>query len=180
MPIIFFNSKLYFSIVAFAAWLNRSETGDFHPNPDPLSTSNTSSICSLSSNMSNTLLSSLRLTHNSSFVRYIYNVQSIFSKLEIFLIERFKFDFLAFTETCLNPFVEAEEFLLHSYSTPERKNRAGDTHGGAMIYVKDFLRYKRRKDLEPRYTENQWLELTNYYKHVLFRLFNRPTIFLNL
>ena len=122
--------------------------------------------------MSNTLFSSLDLTHNLSFVHY--NVQSIFSKLEILQAELFEFDILAFTETWLNPSVDTDELLMHSYSTPERKDRAGDTHGGVMIYVKERLHYKRREDLEPRNIENIWLELTNNHKHVLFGLFYRP------
>ena len=103
-----------------------------------------------------------------------YNVQSIFSKLEILQAELFEFDILAFTETWLNPSVDTDELLMHSYSTPERKDRAGDTHGGVMIYVKDCLHYKRREDLEPRNIENIWPELSNNHKHVLFGLFYRP------
>ena len=84
-----FNSKLCFAIVVFATWLNilLSNCGDIHPNPGPLSTSSSSSTCSSSSSMSNTLFSSLDLTHNLSFVHY--NVQSIFSKLEILQAELF-------------------------------------------------------------------------------------------
>ena len=66
------------------------------------------------------------------------------------------------------------ELLLHSFNTPERKDRTGDNHGGVIIYVKDSLYYKRREDLEPRNIESIWLELTNNRKHVLFGLFYRP------
>ena len=170
-----FNSILCFAIVLFATWLNilLSNCGDIHPNLGPLSTSSSSSTYSSSSSKSNTLFSPLDLTHNLSFVHY--NVQSIFSKLEILQAALFKFDILAFTETWLNPSVDTDELLMHSYSTPERKDRAGDTHGGVMIYyVKDCLHYKRREDLEPRNIENIWLELTNNHKHVSFGLFYRP------
>ena len=88
--------------------------------------------------------------------------------------ELYEFDILAFTGTWLNPFVDTDELLMHSYSTPERKDRAGDTHGGVTIYVIDCLHYKRREDLEPRNIENIWLELTNNHKHVLFGLFYPP------
>ena len=122
--------------------------------------------------MSNNLFSSLDLTHNLSFVHY--NVQSIFSKLKILQAELSEFDILAFTETWLSPSIDTNELLLHSYKTPERKDRAGDNHGGVIIYVKDSLYYKRREDLEPRNIESIWLELTNNHKHVLFGLFYRP------
>ena len=142
------NLALCFSFVAFATWLVLLlfSCGDVHPNPGPLSTSSSSSNFTSSSGMSNTLFSSLNLSHNLSFVHY--NVQSIFSKLEILQAELSDFDILAFTETWLSPSIDINELLLHSYNTPERKDRAGDNHGGVMIYVKDCLHYKRRADLE--------------------------------
>ena len=87
--------------------------------------------------MSNTLISSLNLNHNLSFAHY--NVRSIFSKLEILQADLFDFDILAVTETWLSPSIDINELLLHSYNTPERKDRAGDNHGGVMIYIKDCL-----------------------------------------
>ena len=105
--------------------------------------------------MSNTLFSSLNLNHNLSIVHY--NVQSIFSKLEILQAELFDFDILAFTETWLSLSTGINELLLHSYNTPERKDRAGDNRGCVMIYVKDCLHYKRRADLESRNVESIWI-----------------------
>ena len=102
--------------------------------------------------MSNTLFKSLDLSHNLSFVHY--NVQSIFSKLELLEAELIEFDILAFTETWLSPSTDTNEFLLHSFNTPERKDREGDNHGGVMIYVKDCLHYRRRADLESRNIES--------------------------
>ena len=168
------NLALCFSFVAFATWLVLLlfSCGDVHPNPGPLSTSSSSSNFTSSSGMSNTLFSSLSLNHNLSFVHY--NVQSIFSKLEILQAELFDFDILAFTETWLSPSIDINELLLHSYNTPERKDRAGDNHGGVMIYVKDCLHYKRRADLESRNIESIWIELTNNHKRILFGLFYRP------
>ena len=43
-----------------------------------------------------------------------------------------------------------------------------------MIYVKDFLHYKRQTDLEYRNFENIWIEITNSHKRILFGLFYRP------
>ncbi|MES9992837.1 MAG: reverse transcriptase domain-containing protein, partial [Candidatus Thiodiazotropha sp.] len=169
-----FKITLCFSFAVFATWLILllSCSGDIHPNPGPLSTSSSSSNLSFSSSMSNTLISSLDLTHNLSFVHY--NVQSIFSKLEILQAELSDFDILAFTETWLGPSIDTSDLLLHSYNTPERKDRVGDNHGGVMIYVKDSLYYKRRADLEPRNIESIWIEISNSHKRILFGLFYRP------
>ena len=122
--------------------------------------------------MSNTLFKSLDLSHNLSFVHY--NVQSVFfSKLELLEAELIEFDILAFTETWLRPSVDTNELLLHSFNTPERKDREGD-NGGVMVYVKDCLHYRRRADSESRNIESIWIELTNNHKRVLFGLFYRP------
>ena len=88
-----------------------------------------------------------------------YNVQSIFSKLELLEAELREFGILAFTETWLSPSTDTNELSLHSFNTPERKNREGDNHRGVMIYVKDCLHYRRRADLESRNIESIWIEL---------------------
>ena len=84
-----------------------------------------------------------------------YNVQSIFSKLEILEAELFEFDILAFTETWLIPSTGTSELLLHSFSfnTPGEKDREHGNHGG-VIYVKDCLHYKRRVDSKSRNIES--------------------------
>ena len=50
----------------------------------------------------------------------------------------------------------------------------GDSHGGAMLYVKGTFYYKCRDDLEIRDIDSIWIELVNHYKHILFGLFYRP------
>ena len=99
--------------MVFVTWLVLLlySCGNVHPNPG--STASTSSNNSSSSGMSNILFSSLDLTHNLSFVHY--NVQSIYSKLEILEAELFEFDILAFTETWLSPSTDTSELLLHSF-----------------------------------------------------------------
>ena len=103
-----------------------------------------------------------------------YNVQSIFSKLDILHTELFDFDILAFTETWLTPAIETDDVLLRSYNAPERKDRVEDNHGGVMLYVKDGIHYKRRGDLEIRAIESIWIEIANNHKRILFGLFYRP------
>ena len=131
-----------------------------------------SNLSNSSSDMSNTAFNSLSLVHNLSVMHY--NVQSIFSKLEILHAELFEFDILAFTETWLGPTIDTDDLILHSYYRPERKDRDSDTHGGVMLYVKEGLHYKRRDDLELLNIENIWIELANSHKRILLGLFYRP------
>ena len=124
-------------------------SGDIHPNPGPATppspSSSSSSNISIAPNLSS-------LCHNLSIVHY--NVQSIFPKLEVLHTELIDFDILAFSETWLNDSINTDDLLLHSYNTPERKDRSGDTQGGGvMLYVKEGIHYKRRKDLELRNIE---------------------------
>ena len=95
-------------------------------------------------------------------------------KLEILNAELFEFDILAFTETWLSPTDDSDDLLLQSYNRPERKDRVGDSHGGVILYIKEGIHYKRRKDLEIRGIESIWVELANKYKRILFGLFYRP------
>ena len=88
-----------------------------------------------SSRMSFDIFNSFNLNHHLSFVHY--NVQSLLNKLEILHAELFEFDILAFTETWLSPTTLIDDLLLQSYNTPERNDRAGDAHGGVIVYVKE-------------------------------------------
>ena len=97
----------------------------------------------------------------------------VFFKVELLEAELIEFDILAFTETWLSSSTDTNELLLHSFNTPERKDREGDNYGGVMIYVKDCLHYGRRADLVSRNIESIWIELTNNHKRVLFGLFYR-------
>ena len=158
--------------VDFILWISTFLlcSGDIHPNPGPASVSSDSNQRS-SSSMSFDLFSSINLNHHLSFVHY--NVQSLLNKFEILHAELFEFDILAFTETWLSPTTLIDDLLLQSYNTPERNDRAGDAHGGVIVYVKEGIRYKRRKDLEIRGIECVWIEVANNNKRILFGLFYR-------
>ena len=147
-------------------------SGDVHPHPGPLSTTSSNSISSSSSSLSSTVFNCINLIHLLSFVHY--NIQSIASKLDILHAELFEFDILAFTETWLSSSLATDDLVLDSCSKPERKDRVGDAHGGVMIYVKEYIHYRRRRDLEPRGIECIWIEIANNTKHALFGVFYRP------
>lgn len=170
------NLSCYFIIAQILAWLIillLILSGNIHPNPGPLSemSSNRSSSSDSSINLSTSVLNSLDVSHHLSFVHY--NVQSILTKLDILHTELFEFDILAFSETWLSPTTPTGDLILQSYNS-ERRDRVGDRYGGLIIYIKEGLHYRRRKDLEPLHTECIWIEVSNSQKHILFGLFYRP------
>ncbi|KAH3785308.1 hypothetical protein DPMN_163393 [Dreissena polymorpha] len=59
--------------------------------------------------------------------------------MDIITAELSCFDFLSFSETWPNNSIVTDELLIPSYQTPERKDRTQDSHGGVMLYVKDFI-----------------------------------------
>ena len=168
------HTILGLTVVVLVTWLYILLTyaGDIHPNPGPLSTTSSNSDSTSTSNMSSSILDSLNLNHHLSFVHY--NVQSILTKLEILNTELLDFDILAFSETWLSSAVKDEDLLLQLFNSPERKDRVGDRYGGVIVYIKEGIHYKRRKDLEVRGVECIWVEIINKHKHILFGLFYRP------
>ena len=164
------NVLLLFKSVLVVLWLTvllLDQSGDVHPNPGPSTVSSDTS-----SNSTASFLSSAALSNHLSFVHY--NVQSVFSKLDLLFAELHTFDILAFSETWLNNSISNDDLSLQLFQTPERKDRVGDSHGGVMIYVRDSIFYKRRRDLEPHGIECIWIECTLKHKHILFGLFYRP------
>ena len=124
--------------------------------------------------MLSSLLSSLNLSSQLSFVHY--NVQSTVPKLDLLSSELFDFDILSFSETWLTPSVSLNDLHIQYFNKPKRKDQAGDSHGGVLIYVKDNIHYRRRHDLEMLGLEKIWIELSFKHKRVLFGLFYRPPI----
>ena len=155
------------TIVTLSTWLMilLLMCGDVHPNPGPEFSPNSSiSSCSVSTI---DIASSLSLVH--------YNVQSILSKIDILTTELQVFDIMAFTETWLGEATQSEELEIPTFHPPERKDRKSDNHGGVIIYVKNNIFYKRRKDLEINDLESLWIELIlSNNKHILVGVLYRP------
>ena len=146
------------------------QSGDIHPNPGP--SSNTSSMQDLSTSSSFLNIDFSNLAKHLSFVHY--NVQSLAPKLDTLAAELYDFDILAFSETWLSETTSTDDLMIESFRKPERKDRVGDRHGGVIIYVKESLFYRRRKDLEIRGIETIWIEIITKHKHILFGSFYRP------
>lgn len=144
--VIFVRKTLFvFLTVLIVTWLITIMllSGDIELNPGPVSiSSQASSVTEI-----NTLTDLLTMPNNFSFIQY--NVQSILNKLDILTAELSNFDVLSFTETWLNNSIETDDLLIPSYHRPERKDRTHDSHGGVILYVKDFIYYERRSDFEP-------------------------------
>lgn len=142
--------------------------GDIHPNPGPLSLSD--SMESL--NHSSISSKSIDLSNHLSFVHY--NVQSVSGKLDIIWTELKSFDIIGISETWLSPTTETDDLMFKSFSSPERKDRVGDNHGGLLLYIKESIHYMRRPDLELIGIECIWVEVKIKSKDILFGLFYRP------
>ena len=97
------------------------------------------------------LSSTINLSHHLAFVHYY--VQSLASKLDMLHAEPVEFDIVVFTENWLSSSVATDDPIFESFSKPERKDHHGDAHGGVIIYAKEYLHYRRRRDLESRGVE---------------------------
>ncbi len=150
-------------------------SGDIHRNPGPNSTS--ADLDSSSSSSSDTHSSdNTDLLHSfrSSLSFCHYNVQSFYPKRDILCAELAEFDVLSFTETWLGNDTASDNLTFQNYSTPFRKDRPSDNHGGILVYVKEHIPAIRRTDLEPQNLECLWVELRLKRKRVLLGTFYRP------
>ncbi len=185
-PITKLESNLRFVLVScvvvfsvtWIIWLLIFLSGDVHPNPGPID--NTSLDHSFNSVFSATSISSSQsvtshptnLSHHLSFVQL--NVQSLFPKLDILRAELMDFDLIALSETWLGEQTKSDDILFQNFKTPERKDRVGDRHGGVILYIRDSLFHKRRRDIEIPVIESIWIEVVSNKKHFLFGVFYRP------
>lgn len=103
---------------------------------------------------------------------------STFDEL-LLVIQRYGFDMVTLSETWLKDNPE----LLNHVSIPgyvnEFRNRDKIQGGGVGAYIKESVKYKRRKDIESRYPELEhlWLEIQgrNKHSHLLMGTIYRST-----
>ena len=53
---------------------------------------------------------------------------------------------MVFSETWLNASIPNENIILSSFHNPDRNDRERDSHGGVLVYVKDYIDKIRRND----------------------------------
>ena len=145
-------------------------SGDVHPNPGP---NDFDSLISSSDTSGTSVFNALNLSNHLTIVHY--NVQRILDKVDIIASEIKCFDVAAFTETWLNDSILDDDLSISGFHTPVRKDRMTDSYGGIIIYVKDNINFKRRRDLEVDGIECIWIELKLLHnKNVLLGVFYRP------
>ena len=139
-----------FITVCFVTWLYILLlcSGDVHPNPGPTPSASNDNFSSSSSNTSNILLDTLNQNHHLAFIHY--NIQSLLPKIDILQAELYTFDIIALTETWSHPGIDTDEVTFQLCSPPERKDRHTDRHGGVILYVKEGINYRRRRELVNR------------------------------
>lgn len=140
--------------------------GDIETNPGP---SESSSI----SDSSEDIYENLRIQDLVTFSSI--NVQSVQPKIDILGAEFGDRDVILVTETWLKPNIPNSVLEIENFREPFRNDRAGDkVGGGVMIYVRDTIPCKRRRDLEMVTVECLWVEITVQKTKILFGLFYRP------
>ena len=108
---LIFSSLLYTTFTTWFVTLLFCSC-DVHRYPGPPASTYSTSDTRVGTTMSATIFDSLPLNHNLSFVHY--NVQSIYTKLELLQAELIEFDILAFFKTWLNHLVDTEDLFLES------------------------------------------------------------------
>ena len=163
---ILFNClKILFLAISWS-YLLLLLSGDVELNPGPLSADLSSSTDSSFSYMNVSVFE-----NNFSLVHY--NVQSLLHKIGQIELELSNFDVIALSETWLSPAIKDDDIKLANFQDPFRKDRHINNYGGVIVYVRENIPCKRRRDLELQGLESIWLELKLKSKVVLFGLFYR-------
>ena len=108
------------------------QSGDIHPNPGP--TKGQLSIA-------------------------LINARSIRNKIDLIAPESEQFDIITVCETWLKPTDKDESIKLPNYHTPLRRDRLHQAYGGVAIYIKEYLSFTPRPDLQVDNLEAVWVEL---------------------
>ena len=67
-----------------------------------------------------------------------------------------------------------QDLAFNDFQLPFRRDRAGDSHGGILVYVKHDIPCRRRNDLELVNIECLWVKINVRNKKVLVGTFYRP------
>ena len=164
---------MYLSIftctILYLLWLTTTLLlcGNIEVNPGPREYSVDSDDSSES--ITNSL--DLMLENSTSLVHL--NIQSINNKLDIIQAEFSGFD-ITLNETWLDKNTSSQDILIPGFQEPFRRDREENRYGGVMIYVKNHIPCKRKKDLEVQQIKCIWLECCIYKQTFLTGTFYRP------
>ena len=132
------------------------DIGEYDPNISELSTFDNTSWANESTGEEGRFLHKLFGEHENIF---LVNAASLRYKINDLLIEAIDMDTLCVCETWLHDGIASKDLRINGFHLPERKDRASDAHGSVCVYVKNTLRYIRRRDLEDNRLESIWLEI---------------------
>ena len=90
---------------------------------------------------------------------YYCNAQSLRNKIDCLEVEAIDMEAICLCETWLHSSIPSESLKIRGFELSERLVRLGDAHGGVCVYMKQGIRYCRRKDLEIVNLELIWLEV---------------------
>ena len=63
-------------------------------------------------------------------------------------VEFSHFDVIALSETWLSPDVSGDDIIFQTFQKPFRKDRIHNNYGVVIVYIKEIIACKRRRDLE--------------------------------
>ncbi|MCG7869883.1 MAG: hypothetical protein JAY74_26365 [Candidatus Thiodiazotropha taylori] len=81
---------------------------------------------------------------------------------------------MIFTESWLNQSVSNDRISIEHFHEPVRYDRHERTGGGVIMYIRDTISFKRRRDLEIPRLEAVWVEISVRCKTILIGGFYRP------
>ena len=111
-------------------------------------------------------LTSMRVAH--------LNINGLRNKVDLVSTELAEYDIICVSETKLNDLVESSKLEINGFNEPIRRDRQYNNGGGLLVYVKNNIHFKRRTDIEQRYLENIWIQVSTLNKQFLLGLFYRP------
>jgi hypothetical protein len=107
------------------------------------------------------------------------NVNGLRDKVDIITSQLNLFDLICITESHLNKEISCEKLVIPDFNPIIRRDRetprGTPSWGGVSVYIKHFLPYTRRTDLELPDLEHIWIELHTSKKILLCTLYRPPS-----
>ena len=94
--------------------------------------------------------------------------------IDLLAAESEQLDIITVSDTWLSPAHDSNQILLPNYHPPLGKDHPNDQHGGVSIYVKIYIGWKPRTDLDVDNLEAVWIKLYLRIEKLLIGSFYRP------